>query len=177
MVLHAHPTISSNLVQEQVFESNTGILHSSPSETLSLTLQYCITTRSILPTFTQYFQEAGYDILYFKPFSSEASWTRLYPNHSIANTFSVQRTDTDPPTFPSLALYMSTSPTPVTPPIHNSPSNPTANPTTALISLMQQTLQQNATIMAHMHSRIYPPSALHPPPYQPYKPQRPPFKK
>ena len=89
MALSAPPTIPSNLTPEQAFEYDTTILHASSLEAPNLTLQYWITTRSILPTFTQDHQEADYDVLYFKSFSTEAAWTRLYPNQPISNTISV----------------------------------------------------------------------------------------
>ena len=122
MSLHAHPTNTRNLTPEQAFESNTGILHAFSSDSPTLTLQYWITTRSILPTFTQDCQESVYDVIHFTPFSTEAAWTRLYPDQPVLNMISARRTETDPPTFPSLDLLISASPTPATPPIHNSPS-------------------------------------------------------
>ena len=140
MALCVHPNIPSNLTPKQVFESNTGILHALLSGNMNLTLKYWITTRSILLTFTQYLQEAGYDVLSFTPFSSEAAWTRLYPEQAISNTISVQLNDTTPKTFPSLASSMSTSPTPATPQTHSSLSNQTMDPTMVLIALMHQSL-------------------------------------
>ena len=89
MALRAHPTILSDLTPEQSFESDTGILYALSLGNPTITLQYWITTRSILPKFTQDRQEAGYDALYFNPFSSEAAWTRLYPEQAISNTISV----------------------------------------------------------------------------------------
>ena len=89
MALRAHPTIPSDLTQEQVFESDTGILHVLLLDTLTLTLYYWITMRSILLAFMQDFQEARYDIICFTPFSSEAAWTRLYSDYLILNTISV----------------------------------------------------------------------------------------
>ena len=86
MALRAHPTILSDLTQEQAFDSHTGILHAPLSNTNTLTLHYFITTWSILPKFTQYRREAGYDTLYFTPFSSEAAWTHLYLKNPISNT-------------------------------------------------------------------------------------------
>ena len=81
------------------------------------------------------------------------------------------------PTFPSQASLMSTSPAPTTTPAHGSPSNQTADPKTALIALMQKSIQQNATMIAQLNSRPSP----HPPQPQPlsykFKPQRPPFPK
>ena len=103
MALRTHPTIPSDLTTEQVFEYDTGILHALSSGHPTLTIQYCITTRSTLPTFTKYHQEAGYDVLYFTPFSSEAAWTRLYPEQDISNTIYVRLHETNPPTFLSLA--------------------------------------------------------------------------
>ena len=72
---------------------------------------------------------------------------------------------------------MSTSPTPATPPSHNSPSNAPVDLMTALIAIMHQTLQQNATIMVHMQIRPSPPSAPQPPTNPQYKPRCPPFPK
>ena len=177
MSLHARPVILSNLTPDQVFKSNTFILHALSSDVPTLTLQYWITTRSILPMFTQDSQEAGYNVLYFTPFSIEVAWTRLYPDQPISNTISVRHTEKAPSTFPSLALLISTSPTLVTTPSYNSFSNPTVNPTTALIALMQQILQRNATMMAHMHARPSPPLSPQPPTSQQYKRQRLPFPK
>ena len=77
--------------------------------------------------------------------------------------------------LPSQAFSMSTSQAPTTPPAHSSLSNQTVDPTTALISLMQQSLQQNATIIMQLNSCQSP----HPP--QPqlmsylFKTQCPPF--
>ena len=73
MAVRAHAKITSDLTPEQVFESNTIILHALLVGDPTLAIQYCITTRSILLTFTQDLQEAKYDILYFTPFSSEAA--------------------------------------------------------------------------------------------------------
>ena len=89
MALRAHPIIPSNLTQEQVFKSNTGILHMSSSDTQTPKIHYWITNQSILLTFTQDQQEAGYDIIYFTPSSSEAAWARLYPGKPISKTISV----------------------------------------------------------------------------------------
>ena len=140
MALHAHPTIRNKITSEQAFKSNIGILHASSSGDPNLTLQYFITTSSILPVFTQYFQEACYDVLYFTPFYSEAVWTRLYPEQAISNTISGWLNKTTPPTFPSLASSISTSPTPTTLPTHNFLSNQKVEPTTALIALMHHSL-------------------------------------
>ena len=136
MALQSHHTILRYLTQEQSFESVTGILHVFLSDTPTLTLRYWITTRSILPMFSHDHQGYGYDIIYFTPFSSEAAQTRLYPENPISNTISVRRTKTTPPNLPSLALSMSTSLTPATHQSHNSLSNPTVNPTAALIALI-----------------------------------------
>ena len=72
---------------------------------------------------------------------------------------------------------MSTSPTPTTPPAHGSPENKTVDPTLAMIALMQQSLQKNATMIAQLN---YCPSPHPPQPqylsYQ-FKPQCPPFPK
>ena len=161
MALRSRPTILSDLTQEQAFESNTGILHSSSSYT-HLTLHCVIANRYILPTFMQDRQEDGYGIICFTPFSSEAAWTYLYPKHPMSNTISVRLNDTTPPTFLSLTSLMSTSPTPETPPTHSSPSNQTVDPTTALITLMHQSLQQNAAMMVQIHSCKPPPTSLQP---------------
>ena len=136
MALCAHPSITSDLTPEQSFKYDTGILHASLSGNLILTLQYWITTRSILRTFTQDHQEASYDVLYFTPFSTDGAWTHLYPEHPISNTIYIRLNKTTTLTFPSLASLMSTSPTPATPPRHSYPSNQTVDPTTSLIILM-----------------------------------------
>ena len=135
MALHARPTIPSDLTQEQAFEFDTGILHATSSDT-HLTLQYWITTSSILPKFTQDRIEAVFTTIYFTLFSSEAAWTRLYTEHPISNTISVGLNKTTPPNFPSLASSISISPISATPPTHISPSNQTVNPTMALIALV-----------------------------------------
>ena len=158
MALQAHPTIPSNLTPEQEFESDTGILHLSSSGSPTITFQYWITTRSIFRTFTQDRLEAGYNVLYFTPFSIKAVWTRLYPDQPITNMIFARLTATDPLPIPLSSSLMSTSPTPETPPSHNSPSNAPVNPTAALIALMHQTLQQNATLMAHLQTSPSPPS-------------------
>ena len=175
--MHAHSTIPRDLTPEQPFESDTGILHASSLSYPTLTLQYWITTRSILPAFTQDFQDSGYDILYFTPFSLEAVWTRLYPEQAISNTISVRLNETTPPTFPSLASSMSTSPTTRTPPTHSSPSNQTVEPTTALIALMHQSLHHNSAMMAQLTSCLSPQTAQKQSPSYQYKPQLPPFTK
>ena len=118
MALCAHPTIPSNLTQEQASESETGILHATSLDT-HLTLYYWITTWYISLTFTKYRREAGYDTIYFTLFSLEAEYTGLYPDNPISNTISVRLYDTTPPTFPSLDLSMSTSPTPTSIPCRN----------------------------------------------------------
>ena len=72
---------------------------------------------------------------------------------------------------------MSTSPTPATPPTQSSPSNQRVDPTMALIALIHQSLQQNDTMMAQIHSRPSQTSALQPSSLYQYKPQRAPFPK
>ena len=72
---------------------------------------------------------------------------------------------------------MSTSPTPVTPPTYSSLSNPSTTPTTALVALMQQSLQQNSAMMTQFHSRPPPTSSPQPLSHYQYKPQRPSFPK
>ena len=175
--MRSRPTIPSDLTPKQAFESNTGIHHASSLGNPTLTIQYWITTRSILPTFTQDIQEARYNVLYFNPFSSEAVWTRLYPKQAISNTISVRLHETNPPTFLSLASSMSTSPAPMTPPTHNSPSNKTVDPTTSLIVLINQSLHENATMIAQLNSRPYPQPSQQPSPSYQFKPQHPPFSK
>ena len=59
--------IPSYLTPEKVFEYDTGILHASSSGDPNPTIQYWITTMSILPTFTQDRHEAVYDVLSFTP--------------------------------------------------------------------------------------------------------------
>ena len=137
MALHAHPTIPSNLTPEQVFKSDTGILHAFSSGEPTPTVQYWITTRSILPTLTRDPLKYGYDVISFTLFSSEAALTRLHPKQAILNTISVRLNETNPQTFPSQASSMSTSPVTTTPPAYVSQSNQTVDPTTALIALIQ----------------------------------------
>ena len=171
--LHVHPAIPSNLTPNQAFDSNTGILRALLSDVLTLTFKYWITTRSILTTFTQDCQEAGYEVLYLTPFLTKAAWTRLYPIQPVSNTISARLTETDTPNFPSLASSVPTMPTPETPTSHNSSSNAHVDPTTALIALMHQTLQQNATRMSHMQTRTYPLSVQQTPTTPTYKPHFP----
>ena len=177
MSLYAHPTIPSTLPPKQVFKSDTGILRALSSDVLTLNLQYWITTRSILPTFTQGCQEAGCGVLYFTPFSTEVAWTRLYPNQPVSNKISTRHIEMAPPNFSYLASFMSTSPTPATPTSHNSLSNAHVEPSKALIAFMNQTLQKNATMMAHMQIRPSPLPAQQPLTSPQYKPQCPPFTK
>ena len=177
MALYTHPTIPSNLTPKQAFKSNTGILRVSLLGDPNITIQYWIATNSILQTFTQDLQEAGYNVLYFTLFSSEAAWTRLYPERAISNTISVQLQETNPPTFLSLDSSMSTSLAPTTPPTHNSPSNQTVEPTMALIALMHQSLQKNETIIAQLNSCPSLQLAKQPSPSYQFKTQRPPFTK
>ena len=158
MVLQFHPTILSDLTPEQAFESNNGIIHVFSSDVPNITTQFWITTSSILSTFTQDWQGAGYNVLYFTPFSTKGVWTRLYPDQPITNMIFARLTATDPLPIPLSSSPMSTSPTPETSPSHNSPSNAPVNPTAALIALMHQTLQQNATLMAHLQTSPSPPS-------------------
>ena len=73
MELQVHPTITSNLNPEQVFESNNGILHSSFSDVPTIIIQYWITARSIILTFMQDQQEEGYNVLYFTLFLTKAA--------------------------------------------------------------------------------------------------------
>ena len=72
---------------------------------------------------------------------------------------------------------MSTSMAPMTPPIHNSVSNQKVDPTTALIALIYQSLQQNATIMVQLNYRPSPQPSQQPSTSYQYKPQRLPFPK
>ena len=136
MAMRDHPTIPRDLTSDQAFKSNTGILHVLLSGDPTLTIQYWITTRSILTTSTQDRQEVGYDVLSFTVFSSEAAWTCLYPKQAISNSISVRLQETNPPTFLSLSTSMSASLAPMTPPTHNSQSNQAVDPTTALIVLI-----------------------------------------
>ena len=92
MALRAHPTIPSNLMPEQAFESDTGVPHASLSSDPTLSVCYWITTHSILQTFASNQLEAGYDILYYTPFSLEAAWTRVHPDQAITKTIYVQPT-------------------------------------------------------------------------------------
>ena len=174
MTLHAHPTIPSKITPEQAFKCNTGNPHALSSVDPTLTIQYWITTRSILLTFTQDLQEAGYDVLYFTPFSLEWGWTRLYPEQAISNTISVRLQETNLPTFPSLSSSMSTSLAPTTPPTHNLPSNQTVEPTTALIALMNQSIQLNTTMIAQLNSCPSSQPDQQPSPPHQFKAQRPP---
>ena len=142
MDLHDHPMIPSDLTPKQAFESETGIIRASSSGDLSLSVRYWITTQSILQTFSSNRLKAGYDILSYTPFSSEAAWTRVHPYQAITNTISVQINETNPQTVTSQASSMSTSLASTTPPAHGSPPN-TADQTVQLIALMQQLVQQN----------------------------------
>ena len=87
MALRAHPTIPISLTQDQAFDSDSGILHATSSDT-HLTLHYWITTNYILLNLTQDRREDGYDITYFTLFHSEVAWTRLYSENAITNTIS-----------------------------------------------------------------------------------------
>ena len=91
------------------------------------------------------------------------------------NTIYVQLNKKNPTTFLSLASSISTSLTSETPPTHSSLSNQTVDPTTALIALMHQPLQQNYAMMAQLHSRPSTPPAQQPSPSYQYRSQRPPF--
>ena len=161
---------------EQAFESDTGILHALSAGDPTLTVRYWITTQSILPTFSRDRLEAGYDVIYYTPFSSEAAWTRLHPDRAITNTISVQINETNPQTIPSQASLMSTSLDPTTPPAHCSPSN-MVDPTVALIAIMQQSLQQNATMLAQLDSCSSPRQPQTQSLSYQFKPQRPPLSK
>ena len=177
MALHIHPTILSDLTIKQAFDSDTGISHVSLSGNPTFTFRYWITTRYILLKFTWDHIKAWYDVLSFTPFSSEAAWTRLHPEQSIINTISVRINETNPPTFPSQASLMSTYLAPTTPPAHTSPPNQTVYPTTALIALMQKSLQQNATMTTQLNSCPSPhPTQPQPLSYQ-FKPDPPPLTK
>ena len=147
MALQVHPTIPIDLTPEQAFEYDNGILHALLSEAPTITIQYWIMTRSIIPTFMQDQREAGYNILYFNPFLTKAAWTRLYPDQPFTNTISARLADMDSLTISSLSFSVSTLPTPVTPSKRDYTSNDPANPMAALITLMNQMLQKNAMMM------------------------------
>ena len=177
MALRAHPTIPSDLTPEQVFYFDTSILHALWSGMPTLIIRYWITKRFILLTFARDRLEAGYNLISYTPFSSEVAWTRLHTNQAISNTISIQINETNPQKIPSQASSISTSSAPTTPPAHSSTSNNTVDPTLALIALMQQSLQQNVTIIAQLNSCSSPyPAQTKSLPYQ-FKPQRPPFPK
>ena len=125
----------------------------------------------------QDWQEAGYNVLYFTPFSTEAAWIRLYPDEHVTNTISARLTATDPLPIPSRSSLMSTSPTSENPPSHNSLSNAPIDPTSALIALMHQIIQKNVTLMAQFQTHTSHPSFQHTPIALTYKPQRPLFPK
>ena len=88
---------------------------------------------------------------------TEAAWKCLYPDEPVTNMISARLTKTSPLAIPSLSSLISISPTPATPPPHNSPSNVPVNLTIALIASIHQRLQQNAAIMAHLEIRPSPP--------------------
>ena len=159
IALHVHPIIPSNLTSKQAFDSDTVILHVSSSGDPTLTLQYWITTKSTLPTFTQDSQESAYNVLYLDPLSSEAERTRLYPKQAISKKIYVRLNKKTSPMFLPLVSLMSKSPTPTTPLIHNSLSNQSVDPTMALIALMHKSLQKNAAMMAKLHYRPSTPPA------------------
>ena len=73
MALRTHPRIPSDLTPEQAFGFDTGILHASLSGDPTLSVRYWITTRSIISAFSRNHLEAGYDVLSYTPFSSEAA--------------------------------------------------------------------------------------------------------
>ena len=148
MVLQLHLTITSDLMPLQDSRSYTGILHVLLLDVLTITLHYWITIRSIISTFTQYWQETGYNVIYFTLFSTKAVWIRLHSNLPKTNKIYVRLTKTDPSTITSLSL-MSALPSPPMPPTHNPPSNAPSDPTMSLIAFMHQTLQQSSMIMAH----------------------------
>ena len=92
----------------------------------------------------------------YKPFSTEATWKRLHPDQAISNTISVQINETNPQITPSQSSLLSISSAPTTPPAHGSPSNQTVDPTLALVAMMQQSLQQNATMIVQLNSHSFP---------------------
>ena len=155
MALRTHPTIPRNLTPEQAFESNNGVLHASSLVDLTLSVRYWITTQSILQTFARNWLKAGYNILYYTPFSSEAAWTHVHPDQEITNTIYVQTNNTNTQTVTSQASLMSRSLAPTTPTAHGSPTN-IVDPTVQLIALMQQSLQQNATMLAQINYCLSP---------------------
>ena len=159
MALRAQPPIPSDLMPEQTFESNTGILHALLSGDLNLTVRYLITIRSILPTFARDSLKAVYNVISYTPFSSESAWTRLHPNQAISNTISVQINETNLQTIPLQASSMSTSLAPITPPAHGSPSNHSVDLSLAFIALIQKSLQQNVTMIAQLNYHL----SHHPP--------------
>ena len=156
MALCAHPTITSNLTPEQAFDSNTGIVHALLLGDQTLTVWYGIIKVSILLTFTRDRHKAGYDVLSFTLFYSEAAWTCLHTEQAVLNTISVRLREKNTQALLSQASLISTSPAPTTSPAHSSPWNKTVDPTTALIALMQQSLQKNATMIAQLNSRQTP---------------------
>ena len=79
VALRAHPTVPRNLTPEQAFKSDTGVLHDLSSGDPTLSVRYWITNISILQTFARNRLEAGYDIIYYTPFSSEAARTHVHP--------------------------------------------------------------------------------------------------
>ena len=157
MVIQFHSTIPRNLTPEKFFEFNNGILHVSLSYVLIITLQYYIKTSSILLKFTECWQGAGFDVLYFTSFLTEVVWTHIYPDQSVTNLISARLTKTYTLTIPSLYSPISALPTSATPPTNNSPSNDHVKPTTAIIVLVHQTIHQNATMMAHLQTQPSPP--------------------
>ena len=176
MVLRAHPTIPRDLTPEQACESDTDVLHASLLGDLTLRVRYWIMTRSILQTFASNRLKAGYDKLFYTPFSSEAAWTRVHPDKVITNTISVQTNEANPQTVTSRASSMSTSLDLTTPTSQCSPTN-IVNPTVQLIALIQQSLQQNATMLAQNNSCLSPNQPQTQLIAYQFKPRRPPFPK
>ena len=176
MALRDKPTIPSDIMPEQVFESNNGILHALSSGDPTLSVCYWITTWSILQTFDRNRLESGYDILSYTPFSSEAAWTCVHPDQEIKNTISVQTNEKNTQTVTSQASLMSASLAPTTPPAHGSPPN-TVDPTVQLIVVMQKLLHQNATMLFQLNYCSSPNQPQTKSLAYQFKHQRPPFPK
>ena len=166
-----HPVWKSDLPFGTGASCPTDVLHiasrlPSPSRPPQ---SYWVVNRMAIPTAITHFQQLGYDLTWFTPYTSRENWEKFYPDVALENDIIIARAPAPPisqPTFvlqptPSRAALSSTSPatpathaatTPVnladqlgqTTPTHQSPA-PSQNLTEAKKQALQLPLQSPQT--------------------------------
>ena len=154
VALQFHPTILRDLTPNQAFEPDTGILHASLSDAPTITFQYWInkfnssyvharSTGGKLQSylFYSFFDQSGVD--------TPLSWS-THPQHDLRQTHRYGYSTYHLPFFFNVNRQNLQYP-----PSDNHPSKAPVDSKSVIILLMHQSLQKNATLMAHLQTRPY----------------------